>query len=171
MSEEAKPVDTTTTSTTTATEEPEAKKQKTTAEEEAKEEDKTSTMTETAETKVTTTPESPDSEWPEAWYMMEDGTYEDQKERNRLTPNKATSVAELRELGIAYWKMDAENFSYPVKAIPWDPKDATDPKLKAIRDDRECKYNTTIVQQSCVVCLVSCVVCGYLLISSMNITK
>ena len=96
----------------------------------------TNTTTTTKAT-TTTTPESPDSEWPEAWYMMKDGTYEDQKERNRLSPNKPASVADLKELGIAYWKMDAENFSYPVKAIPWDPKDATDPKLKAIRDDRE----------------------------------
>ena len=102
--------------------EPEAKKQKTSEE----------TMS-----TPTAVPESPDSEWPEAWYMMEDGTYEDQKERNRLTPNKPASVEALKDLGIAYWKMDAEKYSYPAKAIPWDPKDATDPKLKDIRDFRE----------------------------------
>jgi 1,2-dihydroxy-3-keto-5-methylthiopentene dioxygenase len=43
----------------------------------------------------------------------------------------------IKKLGIAYWKMDAENYSYPVKAIPWDPTDAADPKLMAIRDDRK----------------------------------
>jgi 1,2-dihydroxy-3-keto-5-methylthiopentene dioxygenase len=93
-----------------------------------------------ATTKKVSVPEAPDSEWPEAWYMMEDGTYEDQKERNRLTPNKPASIQNLRDLGIAYWKMDAETYSYPAKAIPWDPKDAADPKLMAIRDERGYSY-------------------------------
>jgi len=133
----------------TTTEEPEAKKQKIADDEEEKkseektdEEKKTDEMTPTEETTKTSTgtyPMSPDSEWPEAWYMMEDGTYTDQKALNRLEPNKPATVELLKELGIAYWKMDAENFTYPAKAIPWDPKDATDPKLKAIRDARE--YN------------------------------
>ena len=120
--------------------EPEAKKQKI---EEATTTTTTTTTTTmsaaaaTDDNKPPIVPEAPDSEWPEAWYMMEDGTYEDQKERNRLTPNKPVSVADLRELGIAYWKMDAVKYTYPAKAIPWDPKDATDPKLKAIRDFRE----------------------------------
>mmetsp|Transcript_7916 Transcript_7916/g.19695 ORF Transcript_7916/g.19695 Transcript_7916/m.19695 type:complete len:245 (+) Transcript_7916:223-957(+) len=112
---------------------PEAKKQKITDDDD----DKNDTM---ATTKKASVPEAPDSEWPEAWYMMEDGTYEDQKERNRLTPNKPASIEVLRDLGIAYWKMDAETYSYPAKAIPWDPKDATDPKLKAIRDIRGYSY-------------------------------
>lgn len=112
---------------------PEAKKQKIT--------DTNETDNDTMDsTKKLTIPEAPDCEWPEAWYMMEDGTYEDQKERNRLTPNKPASIDILRELGIAYWKMDAENFHYPAKAIPWDPKDATDPKLQAIRDQRGYSY-------------------------------
>jgi 1,2-dihydroxy-3-keto-5-methylthiopentene dioxygenase len=111
---------------------PEAKKQKTN--------DKmTSTETKPEVTKDTVA-ESPDSEWPEAWYMMEDGTYEDQKERNRLSPNKPATVESLRKLGIQYWKMDAETYTYPPKAIPWDPKDAADPKLMAIRDDRGYSY-------------------------------
>jgi len=137
--EEAKPVDTTTTTKTKIDDEgelPEAKKQKTTT----TTVDSESKLEMTTETKKATTPESPDSEWPEAWYMMEDGTYEDQKERNRLSPNKPASVQLLRELGIAYWKMDAETYSYPAKAIPWDPKDAADPKLMAIRDDRGYSY-------------------------------
>jgi hypothetical protein len=107
--------------------EPEAKKQK--------------TMTETMKKETTTTPESPDEEWPEAWYMLQDGDYEDQKAENRMSPNnKPCSVTELKKLGIAYWKMDAETYNYPVKAIPWDPKDAADPKLMAIRDDRKLFY-------------------------------
>ena len=106
--------------------EPEAKKQKT-------------TMTaETMKKELTTTPESPDEEWPEAWYMLKDGEYDDQKAENRMSPNnKPCTVQELKKLGIAYWKMDAETYNYPVKAIPWDPKDAADPKLMAIRDDRK----------------------------------
>ena len=106
-------------------EEPEAKKQK---------------MLETFKKESTTgtTPESPDEEWPEAWYMLQDGEYDDQKAENRMSPeNKPCSVTELKKLGIAYWKMDAETYKYPVKAIPWDPKDAADPKLMAIRDDRK----------------------------------
>ena len=107
--------------------EPEAKKQK--------------TMTAETKKELTTTPESPDEEWPEAWYMLQDGDYEDQKAENRMSPNnKPCSVAELKKLGIAYWKMDAETYQYPVKAIPWDPKDAADPKLMAIRDDRKLFY-------------------------------
>mmetsp|Transcript_397 Transcript_397/g.1010 ORF Transcript_397/g.1010 Transcript_397/m.1010 type:complete len:282 (+) Transcript_397:129-974(+) len=132
----------------TATEEPEAKKQKTEdappavtteAKEDEKKEDK-DTMTAEESKTGSEYPMAPDSEWPEAWYMMEDGTYEDQKALNRLEPNKPATVEVLKDLGIAYWKMDAESFEYPVKAIPWDPKDATDPKLKALRDARGYSY-------------------------------
>jgi hypothetical protein len=137
MSEEAKPVENTATTKTKNDEGelPEAKKQKTETVDSTTTTESKADMT--TETKKGTTPESPDSEWPEAWFMMDDGTFEDQKERNRLSPNKPASVEVLRELGICYWKMDAENYSYPAKAIPWDPKDAADPKLMAIRDDRE----------------------------------
>lgn len=77
--------------------------------------------------------ESPDADWPEAWYMEEVET-EDQKAANRQEPNKPATVEDLRTLGISYWKMDAETYSYPVKAIPWDPKDSVDPRLSALRD-------------------------------------
>ena len=83
--------------------------------------------------------ESPDEEWPEAWYMVE-GEIDDQKKENRLDPNAPVTAEAMRTLGIQYWKMDAENFEYPVKAIPWDPKDAVDPRLKEIRDDRGYSY-------------------------------
>eukprot|EP00934_Nitzschia_sp_Nitz4_P008170 Nitzschia sp. Nitz4//scaffold76_size158648//128423//129339//NITZ4_002566-RA/size158648-augustus-gene-0.152-mRNA-1//-1//CDS//3329557905//8160//frame0 len=82
---------------------------------------------------------SPDSEWPEAWYMTE-GEIEDQKKENRQEPNKPVDVAACKSLGISYWKMDADAFKYPVKQVPWDPKDAVDPRLSAIRDDRGYSY-------------------------------
>jgi 1,2-dihydroxy-3-keto-5-methylthiopentene dioxygenase len=85
------------------------------------------------------TPESPDEEWSEAWYMVE-GEVEDQKKENRQDPNVQFPVEALRKLGIKYWKMDAEKYDYPDKAIPWDPKDALDPRLKEIRDDRGYSY-------------------------------
>jgi 1,2-dihydroxy-3-keto-5-methylthiopentene dioxygenase len=85
---------------------------------------------------MTNVEQAPDSDWPEAWYM-EEGETVDQKAPNRQEPNKAATVADLRKIGIQYWKMDAETYSYPVKAVPWDPKDAVDPKLSALRDDRE----------------------------------
>ena len=83
-------------------------------------------------------PEAPDKEWPEAWYMADD--VEDQTKENRKDPNEPVSVQLLRSLGISYWKMDADAYEYPVKAVPWDPKDAMDPKLKALRDDRGNSY-------------------------------
>merc|ERR1712014_195240 len=43
-------------------------------------------------------------------------------------------------LGLNYWKMDAESHKYPVKSIPWDPKDATDPRLQSLRDARGYNY-------------------------------
>jgi len=39
-----------------------------------------------------------------------------------------------------YWKMDADNYSYPIKSIPWDPSEATDPRLAALRDERGYSY-------------------------------
>uniref|UniRef100_A0A7S3PZ88 Acireductone dioxygenase n=1 Tax=Chaetoceros debilis TaxID=122233 RepID=A0A7S3PZ88_9STRA len=84
------------------------------------------------------TPESPDSEWPEAWLMTD--SCEDQKALNKLEPNVPVNVSELRELGIAYWKMDADTFSYPVKSVPWDPSEAADPRLMNIRDHRGYSY-------------------------------
>lgn len=74
--------------------------------------------------------EAPDNEWPEAWLMDEEG--DDQKKPNKLSPNVPVDAAAMREIGISYWKMDAENYTYPVKSVPWDPKDSTDPKLSAL---------------------------------------
>jgi 1,2-dihydroxy-3-keto-5-methylthiopentene dioxygenase len=83
-------------------------------------------------------PESPDEEWPEAWFMVEE--VKDQKKENRQEPNVPCPVEAMRKLGITYWKMDAEKYGYPVKSVPWDPKDAVDPRLTSIRDDRGYSY-------------------------------
>lgn len=83
-------------------------------------------------------PESPDNEWPEAWYMPDEVA--EQCQDNKLEPNKPVSAADLKGLGISYWKMDADAYEYPVKEVPWNPKDAQDPRLKALRDDRGYSY-------------------------------
>ena len=36
--------------------------------------------------------------------------------------------------------MDADKYSYPIKAIPWNPNDAIDPKLTSIRSKRGYSY-------------------------------
>jgi len=46
----------------------------------------------------------------------------------------------LKDLGIHYWKVDPEGFEYPALAVPWDPKDAVDPRLAQLRDDRGYSY-------------------------------
>lgn len=84
-------------------------------------------------------PEAPDNEWPEAWYMPE-GECENQKALNKKEPNEPADIAALRKIGISYWKLDSDAFTYPVKAVPWDPKDAVDPVLMKIRDDRGYNY-------------------------------
>ena len=84
-------------------------------------------------------PQSPEEEWPESW-MMTEGEIKDQRHLNRQEPNVPVSVAQLKELGICYWKLDADAYTYPVKAVPWDPTDAVDPKLSQLRDDRGYSY-------------------------------
>jgi len=86
---------------------------------------------------ATSVEEGPDSEWPTAWIMCDE--VKDQKALNQQDPNIPVDAAAMRALGIHYWKMDADAFTYPVKAVPWDPKDTQDPKLQALRD--ECGYN------------------------------
>jgi len=81
-----------------------------------------------------------DEDWPEAWYMVGDKDVVNQKCENRFAPNQPVSVKGMKELGLNYWKMDAENYTYPVKSIPWDPKEATDPRLQGLRDTRGYSY-------------------------------
>jgi 1,2-dihydroxy-3-keto-5-methylthiopentene dioxygenase len=80
-----------------------------------------------------------DEDWPEAW-MMPDAV-EDPCEANRLEPNVPVSAADMRKLGMCYWKMeDTDKYVYPTMAVPWDPKDAADPKLMTLRDERGYSY-------------------------------
>lgn len=86
-------------------------------------------------------PMAPDSEWPEAWIMPDDiPEGGDQCLPNRCSPNIPVGVPGLKDIGISFWKLDADSYEYPVKAVPWDPKDALDPKLKALRDARGYSY-------------------------------
>ena len=93
---------------------------------------------ETKKMKTSSVPQAPDEEWPEAWIMPDE--VEDQKALNKLEPNEEVTPAMMKELGIAFWKMDADSFTYPTKSVPWDPKDAVDPKLSQIRDERGYSY-------------------------------
>lgn len=83
-------------------------------------------------------PEAPEGAWPEAWFLPD--KVDDQCADNKQDPNVPVTVEMMKKLGISYWKMDADAFKYPVKEVPWDPKDAQDPKLKALRDDRGYSY-------------------------------
>ncbi|GAX18113.1 1,2-dihydroxy-3-keto-5-methylthiopentene dioxygenase [Fistulifera solaris] len=99
----------------------------------------TTTEPESKKLKMDDYPMSPDTEWPDAWLMPDQ--VEDQCAPNRLEPNVPVSAEQMRDLGICYWKMeDVDNYDYPIKAIPWDPKDAKDPKLQALRDARGYSY-------------------------------
>jgi 1,2-dihydroxy-3-keto-5-methylthiopentene dioxygenase len=83
---------------------------------------------------------APDHEWPEAWYLA-DGTLVDQCQPNRLEPNEPADVDALKQIGICYWNMpDVDKYQYPIISVPWDPSDAKDPKLQALRDDRGYSY-------------------------------
>ena len=84
-------------------------------------------------------PQASDEEWPDAW-MMAGGDVDDQKNENRQDPNVKVTAMQMRSLGVQYWKMDADAYDYPIKAVPWDPKDATDPRLRTIRDERGYSY-------------------------------
>ena len=62
--------------------------------------------------KQKTFPMSPDEEWPEAWLMpaaestsSDDDNAFDQCAENRCEPNVPVTPAELKKLGIYYWKM------------------------------------------------------------------
>jgi 1,2-dihydroxy-3-keto-5-methylthiopentene dioxygenase len=91
-------------------------------------------------------PMAPDEEWPDAWMLAEDDpTVEtEQCKEHRQEPNVKVTAADMKKLGIFYWKMDAKSYEYPEMAVPWDPQDATDPKLKALRDDRGYSYADVI---------------------------
>ncbi|XP_060090420.1 acireductone dioxygenase [Heteronotia binoei] len=56
----------------------------------------------------------------EAWYM--DESPEDQRKPHRQEPNQPASLEQLRQLGVFYWKLDADNYE-------------TDPVLAKIRKE------------------------------------
>ncbi|CAI5484471.1 unnamed protein product [Closterium sp. Yama58-4] len=66
---------------------------------------------------------------PEAWYM--DDSNDDQRLPHRLDPNQPCSLETLSELGILYWKLDADI---------WE----SDPELKQIRKDRNYSYEKSL---------------------------
>jgi len=90
--------------------------------------------------KMTSVCQVVDDGWPEAWYMVPDEDVDDQKRENRFTPNEPVNVKEMKALGLNYWAMDAVNYKYPIKAVPWDPKEATDPRVAALRDNLGYSY-------------------------------
>jgi hypothetical protein len=70
-------------------------------------------------------PVANDEEWPEAWLMAdnEDDPDFDQCKPNKRSPDVPVTAAQMRELGILYWKMpDTDKYDYPVKSVPYDPK-------------------------------------------------
>jgi len=97
------------------------------------------TPPESKKAKMNNVPMAPDEEWPDAWLMADH--VKNQCEENRREPNVKVSADGLKKLGLYYWKMeDTDKYEYPVKAVPWDPREATDPKLRALRDDRGYGY-------------------------------
>ncbi|PNW76229.1 hypothetical protein CHLRE_12g542850v5 [Chlamydomonas reinhardtii] len=72
----------------------------------------------TAEELALAQPEKPDDATIEAWYM--DDSDEDQRLPHKLSPNQPCPLSALRDLGVLYWKLDAD-------------KHETDPRLAAIR--------------------------------------
>ncbi|XP_051942671.1 acireductone dioxygenase [Hippocampus zosterae] len=57
----------------------------------------------------------------EAWYM--DNSDEDQRKPHKLDPNRPVSLEELKQLGVFYWKLNADIYE-------------TDPELQCIRKER-----------------------------------
>ena len=67
---------------------------------------------------------------PDAWYMDERDDV-DQREPHRKEPNETVSGEKLVELGVVYWKLDADSYE-------------DDPKLEKIRKDRGYNYQDII---------------------------
>jgi hypothetical protein len=73
-------------------------------------------------------PMAPDEDWPEAWLMPTE--VEDQCKENRLSPNVPFAAADMKKLGIAYWKMDAESFEYPSQGRPLGSEGRRGPQVE-----------------------------------------
>ncbi|KAF7704645.1 1,2-dihydroxy-3-keto-5-methylthiopentene dioxygenase [Silurus meridionalis] len=61
----------------------------------------------------------------EAWYM--DESTEDQRLPHKLQPNQAVSVQELQDIGVCYWKLNADIYE-------------NDPALQKIRGEKGYSY-------------------------------
>eukprot|EP00199_Chlamydomonas_sp_CCMP681_P006354 CAMPEP_0119102258 /NCGR_PEP_ID=MMETSP1180-20130426/1062_1 /TAXON_ID=3052 ORGANISM="Chlamydomonas cf sp, Strain CCMP681" /NCGR_SAMPLE_ID=MMETSP1180 /ASSEMBLY_ACC=CAM_ASM_000741 /LENGTH=204 /DNA_ID=CAMNT_0007086507 /DNA_START=63 /DNA_END=677 /DNA_ORIENTATION=- len=79
----------------------------------------------TAEEVALAQPDQPETATIEAWFM--DDSNLDQRAPHRQTPNKPVIAQKLAELGVLYWKLDADNHE-------------KDPKLAAIRKVRGYSY-------------------------------
>eukprot|EP00475_Leptophrys_vorax_P002068 TRINITY_DN11179_c0_g1_i1.p1 TRINITY_DN11179_c0_g1~~TRINITY_DN11179_c0_g1_i1.p1 ORF type:complete len:200 (+),score=14.97 TRINITY_DN11179_c0_g1_i1:48-602(+) len=66
---------------------------------------------------------------PEAWYM--DDKDDDQRLPHRLEPNEPCSMETLSELGVLYWRLDADS---------WE----TNAELKQIRQERNYSYEEVV---------------------------
>ena len=60
--------------------------------------------------------------------------------QNLICASFTKTLHEIHDITRSFWKMDAEKYSYPIKAVPWNPKDSVDPRLNAIRDARGYSY-------------------------------
>ncbi|XP_029569683.1 acireductone dioxygenase isoform X2 [Salmo trutta] len=65
----------------------------------------------------------------EAWFM--DDSDEDHRMPHKLNPNEPVSLKELENIGVFYWKLDADIYE-------------TDPALEKIRKDRGYSYSDII---------------------------
>eukprot|EP00445_Apocalathium_hangoei_P033360 CAMPEP_0203954782 /NCGR_PEP_ID=MMETSP0359-20131031/87638_1 /ASSEMBLY_ACC=CAM_ASM_000338 /TAXON_ID=268821 /ORGANISM="Scrippsiella Hangoei, Strain SHTV-5" /LENGTH=515 /DNA_ID=CAMNT_0050888317 /DNA_START=10 /DNA_END=1557 /DNA_ORIENTATION=+ len=74
----------------------------------------------------------------EAWYMAEDVS--DQTAENRCSPNRPADHKVLTDLGVLSWNLSPEGYSYPPKAVPWNPEGIMDPDLNSIRTSRGYNY-------------------------------
>jgi len=74
-------------------------------------------------------PQSPDECTMEAWYMND--SQEDQRLTHKCKPNKPATTEQLRKLGVLQWQLNADEHD-------------SDPKLKAIRADRNYSYQDII---------------------------
>mmetsp|Transcript_64530 Transcript_64530/g.154129 ORF Transcript_64530/g.154129 Transcript_64530/m.154129 type:complete len:673 (-) Transcript_64530:171-2189(-) len=75
----------------------------------------------------------------EAWYMPD--VVSDPCAENRTTPPEPVSRAELADdLGVLTWEFPSAGFSYPAKAVPWDPENIPDAGLMAVRKQRGYNY-------------------------------
>lgn len=80
-------------------------------------------------TKDLAAPDSIETSRIAAWFM--DDSDEDQRLPHKKSPNKPVDLEKLRDLGVLYWRLDADNYE-------------KDPRLAAIRKERGYSYQDII---------------------------